>query len=255
MPWYKLEEAAWEEQMKTLASWEVDGIVAPQYFYRPAMHRSSGFVRKVADMAMKYGIRIKAAHGLLGKQHDLGLADAAALRDHECFLCELASVGVKTYTVHAGTQHFPADQASTIPESFWSCLKNSIDRLLPIAEKLGILIALENIYEPPFLLEKLLETCHQFSHPNFGLCFDAGHANLNTRGLAWVFQQMKDGIVTCHLHDNDGITDLHAAPGAGNIDFSKLAAELRKLPRLVHIETETREFSETIWRDFQRLII
>lgn len=239
--------------MQQLEQWGIDKIVAPQYFFRP--NGTGSFVRKMSDMAARNGIEILAAHGLLGVQHDLGCAGEKEIKEHILFMGELAEVGVKTYTVHAGTHHKMFDNGQNIPWDFWDKIRHSLDVLLPAAERLGITIACENIYEPKQTLLKLLALLGEIRHPCLGLCLDVGHANISEAGLDWVFEQMKDRIVTCHLHDNDGITDLHAAPGTGNIDFVSLVSKLKQLPSLIHAETETRTFSKQIQEDFMRLLM
>ena len=46
-------------------------------------------------------------------------------------------------------------------------------------------------------------------------------------------------IVTCHLHDNNGLEDQHLPPGQGTIDWAELASALKKAPRLKSIQSET----------------
>ena len=45
-------------------------------------------------------------------------------------------------------------------------------------------------------------------------------------------------IVTCHLHDNNGLGDQHQLPGRGTIDWEHLMPELLAAPRLVSCQSE-----------------
>ena len=92
-----------------------------------------------------------------------------------------------------------------------------------------------------------------------GCCFDSGHANVMKSGkdkvygnymknVAWwgevenydgAFERMAPAMVTCHLHDNDGLSDLHLVPGAGTENWELLAENLlTKAPKLISIQSE-----------------
>ena len=49
---------------------------------------------------------------------------------------------------------------------------------------------------------------------------------------------MRDGIVTCHIHDNNGYNDLHGMPFDGTIDWTTLMEKLRSCPRMIEFQTE-----------------
>ena len=47
-----------------------------------------------------------------------------------------------------------------------------------------------------------------------------------------------DEIVTVHLHDNDGLCDLHAALGTGIIDWRRYSGIFARAPRLISLQSE-----------------
>ena len=49
---------------------------------------------------------------------------------------------------------------------------------------------------------------------------------------------LKDHVVTCHLHDNNGFSDFHAMPGDGTICWETLLASLRECPRMLDYQSE-----------------
>ena len=49
---------------------------------------------------------------------------------------------------------------------------------------------------------------------------------------------MRDGIVTCHIHDNNGYNDLHGMPFDGTIEWTHLMGKLRSFPRMIEFQTE-----------------
>ncbi|OHD71083.1 MAG: hypothetical protein A2177_00285 [Spirochaetes bacterium RBG_13_68_11] len=67
-----------------------------------------------------------------------------------------------------------------------------------------------------------------------GICIDVGHANLHrdlfANPAAAYLRAFADRLVHLHVSDNLGTGDDHLVPGAGNIDWHSVAAELRRIP-------------------------
>jgi len=102
------------------------------------------------------------------------------------------------------------------------------------AEKRGVRIALENSWDDrPEIMIRLAE-----SLPGYDIryCIDTGHVNRYSRlpiGQWW--DALGGKVEVLHLHDNDGLSDDHLAPGEGSFDFDGLAGILRgesAIPRL-----------------------
>jgi sugar phosphate isomerase/epimerase len=103
-------------------------------------------------------------------------------------------------------------------------LENSLDtwrKVMETASKAGLRVAVENVFdEEPEALQMLIE---KIDNPDFGFCFDVGHFNIfSTVTMEQWFSALGRHLVEVHIHDNDGKTDAHWAPGRGNIDFEKL---------------------------------
>jgi len=84
-------------------------------------------------------------------------------------------------------------------------------------------ICLENQWETdPTIFEELFEAV---DHRRFGMCLDVAHAHVHSHFApeAWA-ERMRPHILHQHWSDNHGDRDRHAALGAGNIDWSTLAA-------------------------------
>ncbi|MFZ3073339.1 MAG: sugar phosphate isomerase/epimerase family protein [Thermodesulfobacteriota bacterium] len=99
--------------------------------------------------------------------------------------------------------------------------------LISRAEGMGVVIALENVFEEnPFAMSKLMDA---FPSKHFGVCLDAGHLNIFS-GVPmnnW-FETIGARIAEVHLHDNHGKTDEHLVVGEGAIDFNLFFALLKK---------------------------
>lgn len=95
------------------------------------------------------------------------------------------------------------------------------------AERLGVTIAVENIFErSPETLVTLVET---IDSPNLRLCLDSGHLSAFARGDMdeWV-SALGPYLAEVHLHDNTGNADEHLPIGEGSIDFGRLITLIEK---------------------------
>ena len=115
-------------------------------------------------------------------------------------------------------------------DSRMAWLKNSIafwQEFLPRAKELGLIIAVENIFEKePSTLRALLEAVDD---PHFKHCFDTGHWNMFTSDTMenW-FSEIGSYIAESHIHDNHGQADEHLPLGEGQIDFEKFFGLLKQ---------------------------
>ena len=99
--------------------------------------------------------------------------------------------------------------------------------LVSEAERLGTVIAVENIFEKePFTLKLLMDAVES---ANFGVCIDAGHLRVFSRvDMEEWFRVLGPRIAEVHLHDNHGKHDDHLPLGEGSIDiprFMRLLAQ------------------------------
>ena len=168
-------------------------------------------------------------------------------------------MNVDTITIHLGNNHF--EGATTIPDDLHiNRMKESLSELLPVAEKLGITICIENIWFSVNTPDVLNTIKSEFPTDALGFCYDAGHANImdNGRkfatGTSWsgwkaagkavpvwegsALEKMLPHVVNCHLHDNSGWKDEHMLPGKGCIDWTHIIKLLKKAPRLKAVQSE-----------------
>jgi L-ribulose-5-phosphate 3-epimerase len=96
-------------------------------------------------------------------------------------------------------------------------------RLVELAERHQVNLALENLRRPEYL-EWLFS---RIDSERLGFCYDSGHANCYGRGRD-LLTQYGAKLMALHLHDNDGISDSHQIPGAGTIDWEILMAKIRQ---------------------------
>lgn len=98
------------------------------------------------------------------------------------------------------------------------------------AQRLGIVLLLENVWEPqPQILRDLVDLV---DHPAVRACLDIGHANIYSRHPAgeWV-SVLGERMVYVHLHNNDGRMDTHAPLEKGTVDYTRILPLLVVLPQ------------------------
>lgn len=108
----------------------------------------------------------------------------------------------------------------------------SLDRLVPVAEKQGVMLGLENRYHYHELpgLDDFGAIFTRFEGAPIGYWHDTGHAHANeTLGFIpkdALLQNYADQLIGVHLHDAIGLDD-HIPPGSGEIDFQALKPYLK----------------------------
>ena len=97
--------------------------------------------------------------------------------------------------------------------------------LIPVAKKNNIRICLENMFDKynehivdavcsdPAEAVRYIETLNKEAGGEyFAFCFDMGHANLLGRNVYEFVKDLGGHLQILHLHDNDGLHDLHNMP-------------------------------------------
>ena len=98
-------------------------------------------------------------------------------------------------------------------------------KLIPTAKKCNLVICLENMFlemnnhlmegvcsdfrEAAAMIDELNEAAGE---ELFGFCFDVGHANILGKNLYQAVMDLGDRLKILHIHDNDGVSDLHTMP-------------------------------------------
>lgn len=61
-----------------------------------------------------------------------------------------------------------------------------------------------------------------------GICLDVGHANIRGLDIASFIRKAGDKLIATHIHDNNGINDLHLLPGLGTINWEEVMKAFRE---------------------------
>lgn len=225
--------------------------------------KEPGFYTTLLGWLRESGMKIFECHGLWSIAYDLNITDRprrrAMIEEHKLCMEYAADLGCRTYVMHIGA--FDCYYKDTTLEEMRRLAVESLEKLIPAAEKLGIIIAIENSFEPSNTPDEVLYFLNYFNTSVLGCCFDTGHANIMAKtpgkdpakyasymNVCWkngvveeadAFGKLAPHIVTCHLHDNDGYGDAHNLPGTGTIDWKTLIPALKNCPRIVSMQNET----------------
>lgn len=172
----------------------------------------------------------------------------------DCLLTGLdaaKAMGAELMVIHTG--YMP--QFSRGGRRHW--FRNWAERMPRVVEhaaKLGVTLAIENTWdERP---DVLLHLADLLPDDSVKFCLDTGHVNTFSRiNISYWWEAIGERVVALHLHDNDGLSDDHLAPGRGTFDFGRLfdhIVGLEKLPLLdleVDLESaeEGRVYIETLF--------
>ena len=99
-----------------------------------------------------------------------------------------------------------------------SLFRKSLDELKIFAQKHNVRIAIENVLN----MKEIEVLLSEYDPDYIGLCYDSGHGNIAGDGLDHL-EQLKDRLISIHLHDNDGTNDQHNPFFSGTIDWPRLA--------------------------------
>lgn len=130
----------------------------------------------------------------------------------------------KNVVLHAGyhEKKYKGDYGKWLSQSM-----KTWPRFVLEAERLGTVIAVENIFErEPSTLKLLMENIRS---ENFGVCIDAGHMRVFSKvDMEEWFAALGQRIVEVHLHDNHGKHDDHLPLGEGSIDIPRFMSLLKQ---------------------------
>ena len=116
--------------------------------------------------------------------------------------------------------------------------------LIPVAEKFGIKVAVENMFQMDDFrgliahdtcsrIEEFIRYVDTLDHKNIIACLDVGHVGLPRPDgkEAWDFIRAlgHDRLKSLHIHDNDYKNDQHLLPFYGRIDWDKVTEALGEI--------------------------
>ena len=178
------------------------------------------------DMAGKLGLEIDNFHAPFYGSNKLWQEseEGDALFAQICTCTEdCARHGIGTAVIHA------AWDAPLVTEYGL----RRFDRLVDLAEKLGVNLAFENCGTVDHL-EAILS---RYDSPRVGFCYDSGHEHCNHPDVHCL-SRWGDRLMAVHLDDNCGDGDSHLLPFDGTCDWDAVRAGLRQARPIPYLTLE-----------------
>ena len=168
-------------------------------------------------------------------------------------LIAAGKMGVKTAVIHPGT-HFGENSYKKNLHDNAEYLKPHLDE----AAQQGISLAIENLFDRrdqwgfprkfAAQTDALLDLCEllEKDHPNIGICWDFGHANIQGYDQVQAMEMIGSRLIATHVCDNFGVTDDHILPYMGNIDWPPIMQALHRINYQGAFAFETHRLTNTM---------
>jgi sugar phosphate isomerase/epimerase len=224
----------------------IEIFCAPQHFSYRAPER----VREIADALGEYRLELHSLHSPTERDLAPGRESGVAISisDTERIRRPDAVDEIKRALEVAETipfrflvQHMGHGRQMADPRKIDAAF-SSLEHLTVFAKARGVTIALENTRDElgsPSSLQHFITDTHLH---DLRLCFDTGHAHMET-GVEAGFDMMRDRVATTHIHDNHGEKDEHLLPYEGSIDWDAalavLATATQPLPFVLELKEQT----------------
>ncbi len=189
----------------------------------------------IRDMASSNGLEILQAHAPFGHHWTDEEGIARVIRSIE--VCGVAHIpNIVVHPCFLGDRQYNEKQ-----KEYFDINVSYYNRLRPYAEKAGVNIAIENMFVwdsqknkiAPSIFstaEEMIDMLEVLDGP-FTVCLDVGHTNLNGAQTAeeMIKKLGKEHLGCLHIHDNDGISDLHTLPLTQKMDFKSIFTALHNI--------------------------
>ena len=109
--------------------------------------------------------------------------------------------------------------------------RENFPEIRALCEKYGVTLAVENAgvkFHKNMLLDEgeFIEECRRL---DVRVLIDIGHAHANGWNLPHVMEALSSRIISYHLHNNDGVRDLHQRIFNGTLDFPEFLKTCERL--------------------------
>jgi sugar phosphate isomerase/epimerase len=247
-----------------LKSYEAAGFAHVQVRMPPRALLTDPELVKIHATALRDALDLTGLHLILHAPDDLLAGDEVHDRQLAGALDYAAQAGCDLVVYHASRVPLGGSGGSVdggIVRARLRDEEHSLRRIFPIAERLGVRLACENL-APVYPGVEL--ACHnpatvadlvrRLDSSAIGMCLDLGHAHIAAEladcDLAELIEPVLPQVILFHLHDNFGgralrqraggrdplRLDLHLAPGAGSVPWESLAPLLAGRPAPLQLE-------------------
>lgn len=176
--------------------------------------------RRLREHMARTGARIHSIHAGNTNRHTMSHPDAAirkeTLEQARTAARIVTALGGDVVVVHPGCRRDETDSATAYHDRIYTGAR----AVVRVVAAEGARVAFENANPNGFPTDPgdLMAIINEFPPAQAGACIDTGHANC-TGTMLDLIAAARGRIISTHLHDNDGTSDQHLAPGEGTIDW------------------------------------
>lgn len=203
-------DSGWSSEMAA------EGIIGPRY--RKGIAEALEEFRPLKEALKKHGMFVGQAHSTFPLWRE-GMEEINAALLHaveiDCAVCQF--LDCPALVVHP-LHDLDKDREIALNLAMYR-------GMIPFAKKYGVKLCLENGAQGGFghsvagACTDVADMCWYIDRLNeeagcdcFGFCYDVGHANCSMRNIRYDLRVLGKRLTVLHLHDNDGIHDLHLIP-------------------------------------------
>ncbi len=138
-------------------------------------------------------------------------------------------IGAKYLVVHPIMPF--GENSSDYPEQMREMNVEFFTKLCEYAKEYGVTVCLENM---PFLnlpissVQTVVSFVRELSISNLKVCYDVGHDLVWGGNPAQSVKEIGDLLACLHVHDNDGVYDLHLPPFKGVCNWEEFVKSLKE---------------------------
>lgn len=227
-----------------------DAVTLPEPFDKDNYIEVAKEMRAYID---ELGIPCNQSHAVFGSH--MGAAKKGTPMFEATVRCmEVASImGAKAIVVHPMQYVYYMSNKEFLKQENIELYND----LLPYAEKLGIVMLTENMWQTNknngCIIQSTCAEAKEFAEyvdminsPYLKACLDIGHTQLTGESIANMVRTLgKDRLFGLHIHDVDGIKDNHTLPYTRNVDFSEMINALAEIGYEGDITFEAGNFLKT----------
>jgi sugar phosphate isomerase/epimerase len=227
-----------EEVCQSLKKIGFEAVEWTQEFASPR-NKSISELKELVKTSQKYGLEISE----IVVQQDLIVLDENVRRDNINYIKECINaygrIGVGIINLFTGpipwVRHPVVVGRDISQGAAWDMLFKAFDEILPLAEKEGVVLAVENVWG--MLCDDFFTNKHLIDHyrsPYLGVNYDPSHDIIaGNTDTGWIVRNWGSNIRHVHLKDAVGVSQdgkfVFPLPGEGNVDWKGFMSGLDEI--------------------------
>jgi sugar phosphate isomerase/epimerase len=211
----------------------------PNSFFEESDEKLRTFFQPYKQAAQRYGVRIWQSHAPFPTYtKDKATNEAVELALRKCIMLS-GYLDCRYLVIHPAFLDYH-DKLSAREE--WDLNIRLFGSLIPLLKEFRVMACMENIYTrysrdlydgvccEMQTANRYIDTLNKMAGEKcFGFCLDTGHALLTRNDIYSAITELGDRLAVLHIHDNDGVSDLHMAPYMGKMDWERFLRALRDI--------------------------